>query len=106
MTPQQIADQKSIADQKAFHRAELERLDALEKAQRPALAACPFCGCEDIREEEEEFCIRITCSKCRAQARSIEVWIEDYNDTENRRYEARAGSKWGRAKVAREGVTP
>ena len=32
MTPQQIADQK------AFHRAELERLDALEKAQRPALA--------------------------------------------------------------------
>ncbi len=33
MTPQQIADQK------AYHRAELERLDALEKAQRPALAA-------------------------------------------------------------------
>ena len=33
MTPQQIAAQK------AFHRAELERLDALEKAQRPALAA-------------------------------------------------------------------
>ena len=39
MTPQQIADHRSIADQKAFHRAELERLDALEKAQRPALAA-------------------------------------------------------------------
>lgn len=39
MTPQQIADQRSIADQKAFHRAELERLDTLEKAQRPALAA-------------------------------------------------------------------
>jgi hypothetical protein len=33
MTPQQIADKK------AYHRAELERLDALEKAQRPALAA-------------------------------------------------------------------
>lgn len=33
MTPQQIADQK------AYHRAELERLDALEKAQRPALTA-------------------------------------------------------------------
>ena len=39
MTPQQIADHRSIADQKAFHRAELQRLDALEKAQRPALAA-------------------------------------------------------------------
>lgn len=33
MTPQQIADQK------AYHRAALERLDALEKAQRPALTA-------------------------------------------------------------------
>lgn len=33
MTPQQIADQKALL------RAELERLDALEKAQRPALAA-------------------------------------------------------------------
>lgn len=62
------------AQQIAWHRSEADRIEAEERARRPALAACPFCGCEDIREDEEEFCVRITCSKCYAQARSIEAW--------------------------------
>ena len=44
----------------------------IEKA-REALEPCPFCGGK-AKEEDIEFCTRIVCQSCYAEARTIEQW--------------------------------